>query len=173
MRERRAGFGYRSVPPLLDDPDETLHRLPVLRFRGGRYRSPGEVHSIEDADPNDLSFKHATPILDVKSVEDSIDYYISKLGFTRDWDWPDDSEDKTFGSVTNGEVTLFLAETAGPIKPAWVFYEVNDADSVHAAYRDAGVKIREAPGDKPWGMREFLAEDPDGNVLRIASPLRH
>ena len=134
---------------------------------------PGNSHSVEDADPNDLSFKHATPILDVKRVEDSIDYYTSKLGFTRDWDWPDDSEDKTFGSVTNGEVTLFLAETAGPIRPAWVFYEVNDADSVHAAYRDAGVTIREAPGDKPWGMREFLAEDPDGNVLRIASPLPH
>ena len=130
-------------------------------------------HSDEDADPNDLSFKHATPILDVASVEDSIDYYTAKLGFTRNWDWPDDSKDKTFGSVTNGEVSIFLAETANPINPVWVFYDVNSADNVYAAYREAGVTIREEPNDKPWGSREFYAEDPDGNVLRIASPLPH
>lgn len=129
------------------------------------------AHSDEDADPNDLSFKHATPILDVRSVEDSIDYYTSKLGFTKNWDWPDDSEDKTFGSVTNGEVSIFLAETPEPIRPVWVFYDVNSADNVYAAYVEAGVTIREKPNDKPWGSREFLALDPDGNVLRIASPL--
>ena len=131
------------------------------------------AHSDEEADPNDLSFKHATPILDVKSVEDSIEYYTSKLGFTKNWDWPDESEDKTFGSVTNGEVSIFLAETPEPINPVWVFYDVNSADNVYAAYLEAGVTIREKPNDKPWGSREFHAEDLDGNVLRIASPLPH
>ena len=131
------------------------------------------AHSEEGADPNDLSFKEATPILDVKSVEDSIEYYTSKLGFTKNWDWPDDSDDKTFGSVTNGEVSIFLAETPEPIRPVWVFYDVNSADNVYAAYVEAGVTIREKPNDKPWGSREFLALDPDGNVLRIASPLPH
>ena len=131
------------------------------------------AHSDEDADPNDLSFKYATPILDVKSVEDSIAYYTSKLGFTKSWDWPDDSEDKTFAAVTNGDVSIFLAETTGPIHPTWIFYDVNNADNVYAAYVEAGAAIREAPNDKPWGSREFLAEDSDGNVLRIASPLPH
>ena len=131
------------------------------------------AHSDEDADPNDLSFKYATPILDVKSVEHSIAYYTTKLGFAKSWDWPGDSADKTFAAVTNGEVSIFLAETTGPIHPTWIFYDVNSADNVHAAYVEAGVKIREAPNDKPWGSREFLAEDPDGNVLRIASPLPH
>ena len=131
------------------------------------------AHTDEDADPNDLSFKYATPILDVKSVEDSIEYYTTKLGFTKNWDWPDDSEDKTFGSVTNGEVSVFLAETPEPIHPTWVFYDVNSADNVYAAYLEAGVAIREKPNDKPWGSREFQAQDLDGNVLRIASPLPH
>ncbi|MDE0039882.1 MAG: VOC family protein [Gammaproteobacteria bacterium] len=130
-------------------------------------------HSDEDADPNDLSFKYATPILDVKSVEASIEHYTTKLGFTENWDWPDDAEDKTFGSVTNGEVSIFLAETPEPIKPTWVFYDVNNADNVYKAYVEAGATIRQAPNDKPWGSREFHAEDLDGNVLRIASPLPH
>ena len=47
------------------------------------------------------------------------------------------------------------------------------ADNVYKAYVEAGVTIREAPNDKPWGSREFLAADLDGNVLRIASPLPH
>jgi len=131
------------------------------------------AHSDEDADPNDLSFKEATPILDVKSVEKSIDHYTSKLGFTKNWDWPDGSDDKTFAAVTNGAVTVFLSEATEAIIPTWVFYDVNDANRVHAAYREAGVKIRAEPEDKPWGSREFLAEDPDGNVLRIASPMPH
>lgn len=131
------------------------------------------AHTDEDADPNDLSFKYATPILDVKSVEDSIEYYTTKLGFTKNWDWPDDSEDKTFGSVTNGEVSIFLAETPPPINPVWVFYDVVSADNVYAAYLEAGVTIREKPNDKPWGSREFQAQVLDGNVLRIASPLPH
>lgn len=131
------------------------------------------AHSDEDAEANDLSFKYATPILDVKSVEASIEHYTTKLGFTKNWDWPDDAEDKTFGSVTNGEVSIFLSETTDPIKPIWVFYDVDNADNVYAAYREAGATIREEPNNKPWGSREFLAEDLDGNVLRIASPLPH
>ena len=149
------------------------HALPLVLVAGVIAAGSAYTHSDEDANPNDLSFKHATPILDVESVEESIDYYTSKLGFTKNWDWPDESDDKTFGSVTNGEVSIFLAETTGPIKPTWVFYDVNNADNVHAAYVEAGVTIREPPNDKPWGSREFQAVDPDGNVLRIASPLPH
>ena len=123
-------------------------------------------------DPTDLSFQAATPILDVASVEASIEHYTSKLGFTASWDWPED-DDKTFAAVSNGAVTVFLAETEGTIDPTWVFFDVNSADHVHAAYVEAGATIVEAPNDKPWGSREFLATDPDGNVLRIASPLPH
>jgi len=125
-----------------------------------------------DHDPNDLSFQAATPILDVASVEASIDHYTTKLGFTASWDWPE-GDDKTFAAVSNGAVTLFLAETEGTIHPTWVFFDVNSADHVHEAYVEAGATIVEAPNDKPWGSREFLATDLDGNVLRIASPLPH
>lgn len=123
-------------------------------------------------DPNDLSFQAATPIIDVASVEASIEHYTTKLGFTKSWDWPD-GDDKTFAAISNGAVTLFLAETEGTIQPTWVFYDVNSADNVHEAFVEAGATIVEAPSDKPWGSREFLAADPDGNVLRIASPLPH
>ncbi len=133
----------------------------------------GLVHAHEgEHNPNDLSFQAATPILDVASVEASIEHYTTKLGFSASWDWPE-GDDKTFAAVSNGEVTLFLAETEGTIHPTWVFFDVNSADHVHAAYVEAGTTIIEAPNDKPWGSREFLVADPDGNVLRIASPLPH
>ena len=85
------------------------------------------------------------------------------------WDWPE-GDDKTFAAVSNGAVSLFLAETEGAIHPTWVFFDVNSADHVHEAYVEAGATTVEAPNDKPRGSREF---DPDGNVLRIASPLPH
>ena len=156
------------------DPAMKTRTLPLLAALAASVAVAFvHAHSDEDADPNDLSFKRATPIVEVVSVERSIEHYTTKLGFTRSWDWPDGSDDKTFAAVSNGEVTVFLSEAEGDVAPTWVFYNVNDVDIVHAAYLEAGANVIEAPNDKPWGMREFLVEDLDGNVLRIVSELPH
>jgi uncharacterized glyoxalase superfamily protein PhnB len=42
---------------------------------------------------------------------------------------------------------------------------VPDADEKHTALKQAGVDVLDAPSDKPWGWRSFLAQDPNGVVL--------
>ena len=38
--------------------------------------------------------------------------------------------------------------------------------------RDAGVPVRQEPVDQPWGERNAYVEDPEGNPVHIASPVR-
>ncbi|MEM6333252.1 MAG: ankyrin repeat domain-containing protein [Planctomycetota bacterium] len=54
-------------------------------------------------------FSKAVPILNVRDVEASLDYYVDKLGFTKQWIWGDPVG---FASVSRGEVTLFLIRGA-------------------------------------------------------------
>ena len=50
---------------------------------------------------------------------------------------------------------------------------VDDADALHAAWRASDVSGRlHAAEDTPYGLREFAYVDPDGNLLRVGSPLR-
>lgn len=48
---------------------------------------------------------------------------------------------------------------------------VADADAEHERLVSEGVKILEAPEDKPWGERAFLAVDPNGISLYFGHPL--
>ena len=128
----------------------------------------GHAH---DAD-TPTAFRAATPILNVASVEDSIEHYTDVLGFELHWDWSNDEPDKTFASIVNGAVEVFLCERCQGGDETWVYYNVADVDALHERYRASGAEITEAPADRPWGMREMLVEDLDGHVLRIGQPIK-
>lgn len=46
-----------------------------------------------------------------------------------------------------------------------LWLQVRDTDAVHAHLIAHGVRIVEPPEDKPWGLRELRARDPDGVML--------
>lgn len=52
------------------------------------------------------------------------------------------------------------------------YLKVTDASEVHAEWTRAGVEGRMSePTDMPYGLREFIHVDPDGNLLRVGSEL--
>ena len=132
--------------------------------------SSAGAHEEHDNGHGPTAFTAMTPILNVASVEASIEHYTSVLGFNKDWDWPAEEEDKTFASVSNGEVHVFLAENSQGARPVWIYYNVGDVDKLHEEYVAAGAVVSQEPGDRPWGAREMLVEDLDGHVLRIGGP---
>ena len=125
----------------------------------------------EAAEPGPTAFTAMTPILNVKSVEASIEHYTSVLGFRKEWDWPAEDEDKSFASISNGRARLYLAENNQGARPVWIYYGVDDVDALHEDYLAAGAEIRQEPTDRPWGAREMLVADLDGHVLRIGGPV--
>ena len=44
---------------------------------------------------------------------------------------------------------------------------MDDADAVYAAWTTADVTILDPIATRSWGMREFTAQDLDGNQLRV------
>jgi uncharacterized glyoxalase superfamily protein PhnB len=52
----------------------------------------------------------------------------------------------------------------------WIHVGV-DLDGLCERYRRAGVKIVSEPENKPWGLRDFRIEDPDGHLHCFASEI--
>jgi catechol 2,3-dioxygenase-like lactoylglutathione lyase family enzyme len=121
-----------------------------------------------------VEFKRAAPILPVRSVSAALAHY-RRLGFEGTFyteAWADDPE---YGFLTWGPVSLHLARVPklDPKTSASACYlYVDDADALYATWQAAAVEGRlTIPKDTAYRMREFAHIDPDGNLLRVGSPL--
>jgi catechol 2,3-dioxygenase-like lactoylglutathione lyase family enzyme len=109
-----------------------------------------------------IEFGGITPVLRVRDVRVSTDYYIRVLGFKINFQTPG------FVSVSRGRCGLFLCEGDQGNPGSWVWIDAKDVGAVHEEYRASGAKIRNPPTNYPWAL-EMQIEDPDGNVLRLGS----
>jgi catechol 2,3-dioxygenase-like lactoylglutathione lyase family enzyme len=108
-------------------------------------------------------FGGCTPILPVRNLTTSVDYYVNTLGFRLDWHDPGIA-----ASVSRGRCGLFLIEGDQGHPGTWVWIGVPDADALHAEYLAKGAIIRQPPTNFSWGC-DLQISDPDGNVLRMGS----
>ena len=88
------------------------------------------------------------PILNVRSVPASIDYYVHKLGFEKEWDWGDPP---TFACVWRDQVRIFLCQGAQGAPGTWISIFVQDVDALYEDYQRRGADIRQAPTNFPVG----------------------
>lgn len=47
---------------------------------------------------------------------------------------------------------------------------VHDADALYTEFRGRGVAIANEPVSQPWGLREFIVFDPEGNRISFGQP---
>ena len=106
------------------------------------------------------------PIFNVASLRKSQSYYRDALGFEVDWDHGDPPN---FGSVSRGPLILFMCEGCQGTPGAWAMVFARDVDALHTEFKERGARIRMAPTDMPWGIRELHVTDPDGNVIRFGT----
>jgi len=104
----------------------------------------------------------ATPIFRVRSLRASLDYYVTVLGFTLEW------EAGGIASVARDRCRIFLSEGDQSAAPVWVWIGVADAGALAETLRRQGAIIRHPPTNYPWAYEMQVAE-PDGNVLRLGS----
>ena len=125
-----------------------------------------------------VAFERVAPVLPVRNVARALERY-RKLGFAGDpyCDFGVSSaEDPIYGFLSWGPVEVHLtrfAELDPKTSTSVCYLYVDDADALHAAWAAAGVEGRlRPPADTPYGLREFGYVDPDGNLLRVGSPLK-
>ena len=117
------------------------------------------------------------PVLMSSDVAASICFYES-LGFSVSY--RDDPTDPMYAAVKRDGVELHLqwhdkSQWAHPIDRPNYRFLVPDVDTLYAEFRIKGALGTQvagsspwlAPGDTPWGTREFHVRDPDENGLQF------
>ena len=112
-------------------------------------------------------------ILAVRDLRVATDFYMNALGFSRDfgdgsdgWNWLSRDDFRVgLGECTDAMPAFELGDHS------YVAYvNVDDVDGVYAEFAGRGVSIRMPPMTKPWGMREFALQTPDGHRFTFGSP---
>ena len=119
----------------------------------------------EDDGPkaDSVPFEGVTPILTVRDLAASIDYYTRVLGFKVDWHDPG-----ILASVSRGRCTIFLCEGDQGHPGTWLWIGVGDIEPLFLDYTVKGARVRHRPTNYQWAY-EMQIEDPDGHVLRFGS----
>ncbi|HEY7125018.1 MAG TPA: VOC family protein [Ktedonobacterales bacterium] len=105
-------------------------------------------------------------LLHVRDIAAERDFYKDALGLEVEGQSPD-----FVGFQSNGAATLALS-TDGPAAPQHnveLWWQVDQADALHAALEQRGVTIVSAPKDETFG-RAFSAKDPEGNQINFYQP---
>jgi uncharacterized glyoxalase superfamily protein PhnB len=120
---------------------------------------------------NPMTLPPAVPEVPAANVDKAVAYYVNSLGFS--FDWGDD-----FGGIAGismGNCRLLITnrsfrESYGNIGPILFWLNLDskaEVDELFAQWRATQAKIVSEPEDKPWRLREFIASDPDGNLIRV------
>jgi len=116
------------------------------------------------------SFPGAVPEIPVRDIDEAVAYYQGSLGFTLDWG----GGELGLAGISKGDCRMFLADREfrkgyGNVGPTLTWLNLDskeEVDELDRAWRGSGARLMSAPESKPWGLHEFTAADPDGNLFR-------
>lgn len=103
----------------------------------------------------------------------TIAFYKDVLGFESSWTY---GEPPSFGCVSWGSVEIMFnlqPDLAEKVQGHQNWFRVEDVDELYALHQERGAMIISPIEDKPWGMREYVVEDPSGYHLRFAGTPSH
>jgi hypothetical protein len=110
--------------------------------------------------------KRIAPIFPVRDLSVALDHYQS-LGFTtRRYD-----EGYGFAELERIEIHLGVIPEGQTSTPSSAYLFVEDADVLAKKWMSTPADVR-LPEDTEWGQHEGVVIDPDGNIIRLGSPIQ-
>jgi uncharacterized glyoxalase superfamily protein PhnB len=111
------------------------------------------------------------PEIPADKVDKAVAYYVKALGFTLDWG----DDQSGIAGISRGNCRLFITnrefrESYGNTGPILIWLNLEskaEVDELFAEWKAAQAKMLSEPADKPWNLREFMAADLDGNLIRV------
>ena len=116
----------------------------------------------------------STPILHVKRVEPSVNFWTERLGFKMTIQVPE-GDHIGFAALDNGSVELMyqtyqgMNDAVDPLKkavdqgPSFIFMDVADINTVIDALK--GAEIVQGLHKTPYGAKEVVAKEPGGHFV--------
>ena len=93
------------------------------------------MSSSVTAKRTEAKFTCIIPILNVKNVPASIEYYVEVLGFKKDWEWGDPPG---FGSVSRDNCYIMLCQGGQGQTGTWIWIGVEDVEEFYEEYKASG-----------------------------------
>jgi len=114
----------------------------------------------------------AYPQLFVADVEASCRFFVEILGFTVQFRY---GEPAFYALVERDGARLNLRFVHEPVldrkaEPDLLAASipVENIDALYEEYTAAGAPMHQALKEQPWGLRDFIVRDPDGNLLHFS-----
>lgn len=104
------------------------------------------------------------PVIHVRDLMQSISYYIDVLGFSLDFQYGE------YVGLKHNGILLHLSSS---LNPGWkkepgtghVCIDCDEVDVYYEGIQSKGAVISAPLNNRPYGMRDFAVDDPDGNTL--------
>jgi catechol 2,3-dioxygenase-like lactoylglutathione lyase family enzyme len=121
----------------------------------------------------------AEPQLFVSDIAASCDFFAGKLGFTVAFTY---GEPPFYAQVVRGGARLNLRHVDRPVidtalrdreellSASLTVAGVEEIKALFSEFQTAGVIFFQALKQQPWGARDFIVKDLDGNLLLFAGP---
>jgi len=115
------------------------------------------------------------PQLFVSELQRSYEFFVEKLGFAVVFRYGDPP---TYAQVRRDGVRLNLRHLDNPVIDARLreresllsaLIAVDVVDDLYEEFRAAGADFHQTLRLEPWGARDFILRDPDGNLILFAS----
>ena len=123
-----------------------------------------------------MEFQNSHPVYPVADVEKSIEWYRNVFGFVATYVNPGPNG-PNYAVLNRGKsVSIHLLRKdedlyglTGPVQTQ--FWIEGNLDEEFNKVKAMEVRVVESPQDRPWGHRDFMVADPDGNIVWITVPL--
>jgi GNAT superfamily N-acetyltransferase/uncharacterized glyoxalase superfamily protein PhnB len=117
-------------------------------------------------------FSHVEPVLPVKDIAKTIQYWQKVLGFQTEWTW---GEPPNIGAVSWQKVHvqfILNPELAESSIGNSLWIRVRHIDALYEIHQRNGAEIVDPPSNKPWGMTQYAVRDNNGYYLVFADIIR-
>ena len=146
-----------------------------------KHPSPQELFAtVEEMISMGGTVHGTTGFLMYDDVDAAHEYIVRVFGLTAGQIWKSDDGFTEFGEVRAGDQLIGLhpaggtsyrsPRSAGAVTGTTVI-SVDDVDAHYARTAAAGANIVCEPLDRPYGIREYGASDPEGQIWWFTSPL--
>ena len=124
---------------------------------------------LPEGSGDDMKLTHPVPELPVNNIEIAVKAYAEQMGFTLDWKHED-----SLAGICRDAARIFLRRRTpqeadrGYTVTIWInLNSAAEVDLLHASWKDRGVSIVSDLHTAQYNLREFAAQDIDGNRWRV------
>lgn len=112
-----------------------------------------------------VTFSQVSPSIYVRDMERALEFYRDLLGFSVVFT---NGSPIAFVVLRRDAVSIHLSVRRENAGTCHAHIMLSDLDSLYNKLFGAGATVRQPPKVQPWGLRDIVVEDHDGNTFEFA-----